>query len=616
MPTYEELKARAQQVRDEVTIGGNTALRVGQLLMDMVDKTEESGESGGGSIVTVTEDENYINVNIIDNTPVLSVSAESIVMGGDTKTATFKVSGLRLRGDINIGVSGTGFTVDKESISPVDGTVAETTVTVTYGGSASASGSISVSSAGAVPASISLTYTEQQVPTIIVDDSAIAFKAGGGSTNQQTLTVQGVNLEAGITAAISGTDAGKFSVSPASIIQSGGTASGTLTITYSPAAADSGTHTATLTLSSSGATSKVITLNGAVSTLTVSKQSMTFSTDQGVAVTDTFTVEGTNLNSDITIAASGTGFSVSPNTIAQSGGTVASTTVTVTYSPSAAGTNTGSITIQSSGVTQTISLSGTAEAEVSPDAEGNFTKGGIHYKIIEGSQNVMVWNGESLSAVAATKYTGAINIPSTVVAGGVTYNVTKIGNYAFRDCTGVTSVTLPNGLVEIGYVAFYNCGFTALNIPDTVTTIDNSVANCTNLVDVTLPNNPAFTTIPAYFLSKCTKIRTLIVPASVTTYTDAYFCNNVPLTTLDIRSTSGTLKGDFDNMPTGSSVIIRKSDGVLSKSAYPFGKPSKSTLYVPSSLVSTYQSAAGWGIADGNGYGMFTGTNQIQAINE
>lgn len=578
-------------------------------------RIDEAG-SGGGSIVTVTEDENYVNVNIIDNTPVLSVSAESIVMGGDTKTATFKVSGLRLRGDINIGVSGTGFTVDKESISPVDGTVVETTVTVTYGRSASASGSIVVSSSGAAPASIGLTYTEQQVPTILADDTAISFKAGGGSTNQQTLTVQGVNLEAGITAAISGTDAGKFSVSPASISQSGGTASGTLTITYSPAAADSGTHTATLTLSSSGATSKVITLNGAVSSLTVSEQSMSFSTDQGVAVTDTFTVEGANLNEDITIAASGTGFSVSPNTIAQSGGAVASTTVTVTYSPSAAGTNTGSITIQSSGVTKTITLSGTAEAEVSPDAEGNFTKGGIHYKIIEGTQNVMVWNGESLSAVAATKYTGAINIPSTVVAGGVTYNVTKIGAYAFRDCTGVTSVTLPNGLVEIGFVSFYNCGLSALNIPDTVTTIENSIANCTKLADVTLPNNPAFTTIPAYFLSSCTKIRTLIIPASVTTCTDNYFCNLVPLTTLDIRMTGGTIRGGFSSMPAGSSVIIRKSDGVLSKSGYPFGKPSKSTLYVPSSLVSTYQSAQGWGTVDNNGYGMFTGTNQIQAINE
>lgn len=36
MATYQELRARSQQVRDEQNIGGNTALRVGQLLMDIV----------------------------------------------------------------------------------------------------------------------------------------------------------------------------------------------------------------------------------------------------------------------------------------------------------------------------------------------------------------------------------------------------------------------------------------------------------------------------------------------------------------------------------------------------------------------------------------------------
>ena len=42
MADYNQLKTRAQQVRDEQTIGGNTALRVGQLLMDMVDAESET----------------------------------------------------------------------------------------------------------------------------------------------------------------------------------------------------------------------------------------------------------------------------------------------------------------------------------------------------------------------------------------------------------------------------------------------------------------------------------------------------------------------------------------------------------------------------------------------
>lgn len=45
MATYNQLKTRAEQVRDEQTIGGNTALRVGQLLYDMIEKDEENSDS-------------------------------------------------------------------------------------------------------------------------------------------------------------------------------------------------------------------------------------------------------------------------------------------------------------------------------------------------------------------------------------------------------------------------------------------------------------------------------------------------------------------------------------------------------------------------------------------
>jgi hypothetical protein len=592
-------------------------------------RIDEAG-SGGGSIVTVTEDENYVNVNIIDNTPVLSVSAESIVMGGDTKTATFKVSGLRLRGDINIGVSGTGFTVNKESISPVDGTVAETTVTVTYGGSASASGSISVSSAGAVPASISLTYTEQQVPTIIVDDSAISFKAGGGATNQQTLTVQGVNLTAGITAAIGGTNAGKFSVSPASISQSGGTASGTLTVTYSPAAADSGTHTATLTLSSSGATSKVITLNGAVSSLTVSKQSMTFSTDQGVAVTDTFTVEGTNLNSDITIAASGTGFSVSPNTIAQSGGTVASTTVTVTYSPSAAGTNTGSITIQSSGVTKTISLSGTAEAAAVSDDEGKFTKkdanGNTLYLkrgISDGQKtlNVTVYNSTYDSEYGnnpVSGYSGDIVIPATVTVDGVECTIKSISTNCFNRAT-MTSISLPNTITSIGIYSFRRCNsLTSLTIPDSVTSLGLSFVNdCSNLETLILGSGAS--EIPNYTGSTCPKLSTVVIPEGVTKINQ--YCFGSTFTSIDMPSTLSTIGGNTKFCVNSSSTVTIRRSTPPSVSGFTFVVSSSSTdtteatLKVPSAAVSTYQGASFWGTANSSGYKMFN-PNNIVAITE
>ncbi len=66
-------------------------------------------------------------------------------------------------------------------------------------------------------------------------------------------------------------------------------------------------------------------------------------------------------------------------------------------------------------------------------------------------------------------------------------NVTSIGDYAFYNCTGLTSVTIPESVESIGSYAFKSCsGMTRVNIPSSVTTIgDEAFANCENLDVVT-----------------------------------------------------------------------------------------------------------------------------------
>lgn len=67
MATYQQLKTRAEQVRDEQTIGGNTALRVGQLLCDMVDKDEENADSIDNLSVYYTGTQNNPIVETLNN---------------------------------------------------------------------------------------------------------------------------------------------------------------------------------------------------------------------------------------------------------------------------------------------------------------------------------------------------------------------------------------------------------------------------------------------------------------------------------------------------------------------------------------------------------------------
>ena len=68
----------------------------------------------------------------------------------------------------------------------------------------------------------------------------------------------------------------------------------------------------------------------------------------------------------------------------------------------------------------------------------------------------------------------------------------------FRNCSGLTSVTIPNSVTSIGGSAFYYCsGLTSVTIPNSVTSIGGSAfAYCSGLTSVTIPNS--VTTIGEY----------------------------------------------------------------------------------------------------------------------
>ena len=83
----------------------------------------------------------------------------------------------------------------------------------------------------------------------------------------------------------------------------------------------------------------------------------------------------------------------------------------------------------------------------------NFEVGGIYYDITSSSDLTVSVTYYSYS----DENSGSVVIPEKVTYNGKEYSVTSIGERAFYECSGLTSVTIPNSVTSIGSGAFYGC---------------------------------------------------------------------------------------------------------------------------------------------------------------
>ena len=147
-------------------------------------------------------------------------------------------------------------------------------------------------------------------------------------------------------------------------------------------------------------------------------------------------------------------------------------------------------------------------------------------------------NGQ-LTTIGNYSFQGCTGLTDITIPNGVN----TIGQSAFEDCTSLTNITLPNSVTEIGGHAFSHCNFTSIVLPKGIETIQyNLFSYCSSLENIIIPEG--VTSIGAYAFEGCENLVSIILPDSLTTIDRVAFYECTGLTSITLPKNVTTI-GDY-----------------------------------------------------------------------